>query len=134
MVARLKQAAPYRETFGALFSAIMSAQSDADLLGAKADAMRQQAEAAFIALVRDSTDAPRSAHVPTTGKLLYGVHFAVIWFWMRDRSEGQEATKQLLAFVRDLLPWLLRGLALPPVAKQISRFLTIMDGVLGTTP
>ncbi len=134
MVARLKQAAPYRETFGALFSAIMSAQSDADLLGAKANSMRQQAEAAFVTLVQESNDAPRSTHVQMMGKLLYGVHFAVIWFWMRDRSEGQEATKQMLTFVRDLLPWLLRGLALPPVAKQITRFISIMDGVLGTTP
>ncbi len=132
MVARLKQAAPYRETFRALFGAIMSADSDADLLGANAESMRQQAEDAFVALVRGSTDAPKAELVPDVGRLLYGIHFAVILFWLRDRSDNQQATKQLLAFIRDLLPWLLRGLSLPFATRELKRFLQITEGIFGT--
>ena len=132
MVARLKQAAPYRETFGALFGAIMGSQSNADLLGANAGSMRQQAEDAFIALVRGSTDAPKAELVPDVGRLLYGIHFAVILFWLRDRSDNRQATSALLAFIRDLLPWLLRGLPLPFVARDLKRFLRIMEGIFGT--
>ncbi len=134
MTARLEQAVPFRETFGALFGAIMTPKSGMDLFGAEADTMRRQAEDAFIALVRASADAPNAAHVQDVGKLLYGAHFAVLLFWLRDHSEGQRATLALLNFIRDLLPWLLRGLVLPFVAKELTRFVRIMDGVFGSTP
>lgn len=132
MTDRLQQAAPYREAFAALFSTILSPKSGADLLGAEASTMRERAESAFITLVAQSSDAPRPAYVQDIGRLLYGLHFAVILFWLRDGSEGQRGTTALLGFIQDLLPWLLRSLALPFAAKQISRFVRIMDSVLGS--
>jgi len=134
MTARLEQARPYRESFGALFGAIMTPKSGVELFGDEAGVMRKQAEEAFIALVQASTDAPKEAHVQEMGRLLYNAHFAVLLFWLRDQSAGQRKTAALLNFVRDLLPWLLRGLSLPFVAKELARFMDIIDGVFGPAP
>lgn len=134
MTARLEQAAPYRESFGALFGAIMTPKSGVELFGTEADVMRRQAEDAFIALVQAASDAPKEAHLQDIGRLLYSAHFAVLLFWVRDQSEGQRKTAALLNFVRDLLPWLLRGLTLPFVAKELARFVAIIDGVFGPAP
>lgn len=130
---RLEQAAPHRETFSALFGAIMTPRSGVELFGAEAGTMRGQAEDAFIALVGSSIDAPHPSYTADVGKLLYSLHFAVLLFWLRDRSEGQHSTEALLTFIGDLLPWLLRGMALPFVAKQVVRFARILDGVFGSS-
>lgn len=134
MSARLEQAALYRETFGALFGAILTPRSGVELFGAEAGTMRQRAQEAFITLVQASTDAPRHAHAEDIGKLLYGAHFAVLLFWLRDPSPEQRATAALLRFIEDTLPWLMRGLMLPVVTAQLKRFVAIMDGAFGGTP
>ena len=134
MTARLEQASPYRDTFGALFGAIMTPSSGVELFGKEAGIMRKQTEEAFISLVQTAKDAPNPAHVQDVGKLLYGMHFAVILFWLRDRTEGQRTTIALLNFIRDLLPWLLRGLALPFVGRELARFVRIIDGAFGSIP
>ncbi|MBK8024822.1 MAG: TetR/AcrR family transcriptional regulator [Chloroflexi bacterium] len=131
MQERLDQAAPHRETFAALFGAIMSPSSGAELFGEEADSMRRRAEAAFISLVRESSDAPAAGHIENVGRLLYSTHFLVLLFWVRDRSADQRSTQALLQFIHDLLPWLLRGLFLPPVGRELGRFIRIVDGVLG---
>jgi len=128
MIARLEQAAPYRDTFGALFGAIMTPNSGVELFGKETGVVRKQTEAAFVSLVEMAKDAPNPTHVQDVGKLLYGMHFAVILFWLRDQTEGQRATFALLNFIRDLLAWLLRGLALPFVGRQLARFVRIIDG------
>ena len=133
MTARLEQAAPHRDTFRALFSAIIAPNSRAELFGNEAESMRRRAEEAFITLVQTSTDAPKPDLVWAVGKLLYGAHFAVLLFWLRDQTMGQKATASLLLFVRDLLPWLIRGLALPFVARELTRFVRIIDSAFGTT-
>ncbi|MCK6579591.1 MAG: TetR/AcrR family transcriptional regulator [Anaerolineae bacterium] len=131
MTERLQQAAPYRDAFAALFGAILTPRSGAELFGSGANAVRERAENAFIALVRSASDAPAAPHVENVGRLLYSAHFAVILFWIRDSSGGQRSTQALLGFIHDMIPWLLRGLILPPIGRELARFIRIIDGVLG---
>lgn len=133
MQTRLEQSAPYREAFGALFGVIMTPRSGAALLGDQAGAMRQRAESAFIDLVRGSKDHPKVTQIRDMGKLLYIAHFAVIFFWLHDRSDGQHHTKALLGFIHDTLPLLRQGLRVPGISNQLSRFVRIVEGVLGAS-
>lgn len=131
MQTRLEQSAPYREAFGALFGVIMTPRAGAALLGEQAREMRQRAEAAFIDLVRGSKDQLKNGQVEDIGKLLFVAHFAAILFWLHDHSEGQRHTKALLGFIHDTLPLLRHGLRVPVISNQMSRFVRIIDGVLG---
>jgi AcrR family transcriptional regulator len=129
MKVRLGGAASYRQAFGALFGAIMTPGSRAALLGSGAAQMRAKAEHAFIHLVERSSDAPKPAHAKSLGKLLYIMHFAIILFWLHDRSEHQKSTHALLAFIRRGLLLLSPSMHLPLVASQITRLVRIIEGV-----
>jgi AcrR family transcriptional regulator len=133
MTGRLRQIAPYRDAFGALFGAMMSPNSSVDLLGEGARQMRLRSEGSFIRLVETASDSPTVQQSADLGKLLYMIHFAVILFWLHDRSGGQEATKRLLIFSADNLRLLRRMMLLPMVSKEISRLVNILDSVFGGT-
>jgi hypothetical protein len=61
---------------------------------------RERVQAAFQAAVASASDAPRSAgDVAALGRVHYAVHLAVILWWLRDRSPGQQATSGPLAAV-----------------------------------
>ncbi len=131
MTARLEQALPYRDLFGVLFGAIMTPGTNAALLGTGAAGMRAKSEAAFIELVNGATDKPKPAVAADLGKLLNVVHFAVILFWVHDKTEGQASTQALLKFIHGFAPMLRVSLNLPPMAAQLGRFVRIIDGVFG---
>ncbi|MFN8527685.1 MAG: TetR/AcrR family transcriptional regulator [Anaerolineae bacterium] len=131
MSARLEAAAPHRDLFGVLFGAIMTPGSNATLLGNGASSMRARTQAAFIDLVNGSTDKPRAELAADLGKLLNVLHFAVILFWLHDKSSGQQSTVALLKFIQGLAPMLRMSLSLPPVAGQLARFVSIIEGVFG---
>lgn len=129
MTTRLEQNLPYRDAFGALFGTMMTPKSNVELLSADAEAMRQRAESAFVALVTHASDSPRPAQIREVGRFLNIIHFMVILFWLLDRSAEQRATKSLLRFICDLLPWLLRGISFPFIRRELSRFITIVDSL-----
>jgi AcrR family transcriptional regulator len=131
MGGRLAQIAPYRDAFGALFGTMMSPNSSVDLLGEGAREMRLRSEGAFIRLVETASDSPGVRQAADLGKLLYMIHFAVILFWLHDRSTGQVATKRLLSFTADNLRLLRRMMLLPMVSKELTRLVNILDGVFG---
>jgi len=131
MHVRLANAVRYRQAFGALFGAIMTPGTGAALLGTNAGDMRRKAESAFIRLVENSTDALRPPQAQILGKLLYAIHFAVIFFWLHDRSEHQKTTRELLDFIRRGLPLLRRGMKLRIVSAQAAQVVNLMDKLLG---
>ena len=133
MNARLENAGPYRQAFEALFGTIMTPGARAALLGAEAGDIRRKAEYAFIRLVENSTDALKSAQAQNFGKLLYAIHFAVIFYWLQDRSENQKMTQDLLDFICRGLPMLRRGMKLRIISAQVARFIRIVEGVFGTS-
>jgi AcrR family transcriptional regulator len=126
---RLNQAAPYRSAFRALFGATLHPDSGINILGANSAGMRDQARQAFGLMVSRAADAPpESLHEDVT-TLVYSVHFAVILFWLYDRSPDQRTTFELLAFIRDMLALVRKGLSLPFIKKGVIRLAGIMESV-----
>jgi AcrR family transcriptional regulator len=132
MNARLRNAAPYREAFGALFGAMMTPGAGAEILGTGAREMRGKAERAFIGLVENSTDALKPTQAQDFGRLLHAIHFAIIFFWLHDRSESQKTTKELLSFIRGALPLLRKGMNLRLISTRVVSLIRIMERWFGT--
>ena len=129
MTNRLRQATPYRGALGALFGTAMNPDSGAGLLGATAAETREEARRAFIDLVSGAKDAPKTVQAEHLGTLLYSLHFALILFWLYDRSPGQRITGDLLDFVSDMLGMARPVLILSFVAKGLARLAGIMEAV-----
>jgi AcrR family transcriptional regulator len=132
MKARLAGAERYRRAFSALFGAIMTPGASASLLGSEVDDIRRKTERAFINLVENSKDALKPSQARDFGKMLCAVHFAIIFFWLHDRSQNQKATQALLEFIRSGLPVLRQGMRLRVVSAQLARFVRIMEGIFGS--
>jgi len=129
MEARLADAVPFREALGALFGAAVNPGSGVNVLGPQTAVLRQSVRDAFIQLAEESDDAPTSSLVKPLATLLYAGHFALILFWLYDRSEGQRVTNELLILNRDFLNVLRPILALPFAGQQIARLAEIMESV-----
>jgi AcrR family transcriptional regulator len=126
---RLATAEPYREALGALFGAAANPSSGVSVFGAAAGDLRERGHRAFVQMVTGASDAPPPAQIDTLATLLYGLHFALILFWLYDRTPGQQATADLLAFVRDMLGMLRRAIILPPVSRTLARLARIAEGM-----
>jgi len=126
---RLEQTAQYRSAFRALFGAALHPDSGINILSANSAAMRDQARQAFTLLVEQATDAPAKSQRKDVATLLYSLHFALILFWLYDRSPEQRTTLGLLIFLRDTLALVRRGLALPMIRQVVKRLAGIMESV-----
>jgi AcrR family transcriptional regulator len=131
MNARLNSVRPYRRAFGALFGVMMTPGADTAILGGGAREIRGISERTFTNLVQNSTDAVKSAHTQDFGKLLHSIHFAVIFYWLHDRSENQKSTQDLLRLIRGALPLLRRGMNIRPFSSRIKSLITILDSMFG---
>jgi len=129
MVLRLEQAVPYRSAFRALFGATLHPDSGINILGANSVGMRDQARQAFGLMVSRAADAPPESLREDVTTLLYSLHFAVILFWLYDRSPDQRTTFELLAFTRDMLALVRRGLSLPFIKQGVVRLAGILESV-----
>ena len=129
MEARLADAVPYREALGALFGAAVNPGSGVNVLGPQTAILRQSVRDAFVRLVEGADDALASSLVNPLGTLLYAGHFALILFWLYDRSEGQRVTNELLVLSRDFLNVLRPILALPFAGQHLARLADIMENV-----
>ncbi len=132
MEARLADAIPYREALGALFGAAVNPGSGVNVLGPQTAILRQSVRDAFVRLVEGADDALASSLINSLATLLYAGHFALILFWLYDRSEGQRVTSELLVLSRDFLNVLRPILALPFAGQQLARLADIMENVFLT--
>jgi AcrR family transcriptional regulator len=126
---RLAAAEPYREALGALFGAAANPNSGVSVLGTAAEDLRERGHHAFVQLVTEASDAPPQTQIENVATLLYGLHFALILFWLYDRTPGQHATADLLGFTRDMLGVLRRVIILPPVSRTLARLARIAEGM-----
>ncbi len=129
MVSRLEQVRPYRGAFRALFGATLHPDSGINILGANSAGVHDQTRQAFTLLVIEASDAPAEGLRQNVVTLLYTLHFAVILFWLYDRSLEQHTTLELLAFTRDSLAQVRRGLALPFIRQGLARLAGILESV-----
>jgi AcrR family transcriptional regulator len=134
MHTRLEQSTRYRELLGVLFGAAVNPSSGVNILGERTVDVREQTHEAFIKLVSGSSDAPSESQVESLATVLYSFHFALILFWLYDRSPGQQTTKELLDFTCESLNLIRPVLILPFVGQAVTRFAGIMERVFLAGP
>lgn len=135
LLARLDQLDAYREDMIALFTTAMHPDSPQSLLGPDASAARARLKAAFTQIVAGASDAPRGsaaeAQAAELSAFLYGIHLLLLLFWLYDRTPGCSASREMLSITRAGLALLRPALALPPVARMLTRLSAAIDSVLG---
>ncbi|HLY27137.1 MAG TPA: TetR/AcrR family transcriptional regulator [Aggregatilineales bacterium] len=128
MTGRLKDAFKYRECFQALAAAALNPSSGVNVLGEQAAGMRAEVLKGFSILVEGAKDAPRPAEAYPLAMLLYAAHFAVILFWLYDRTTSQVATWNLLYLLHTVLGWQHQLLLLPPAREALKRTYRVLKG------
>ena len=113
-----------REAVVAAFAGSMADSAQFDIMSAPS---AQRLTAALERLVLESDDALREHQARDMGAALYAALMLVLIFWCYDRTPRQQASKDLLGFVRDLFAQL-RPLYFLPVAPQaIARLASIVQ-------
>jgi AcrR family transcriptional regulator len=132
MSALFDEMAPHRLTLTALSGAALNPLSRAGVFGAEGAEVRRRARRAYLILVAEAKDAPRSAQVEALATVLYGVQLALVLFWLQDLSSGTQSTAALLEFICGLLGRLRPLLRVPWIAQAMARFVDITGPMLGT--
>lgn len=115
-----------RDELGVFFGGVMQSAAECSVGSAAL-------EEAFGRLVSEASDAPPVAQAEALAALLQSLYFALVWFWLVDRTPDQRATRELLAFVHDMLGLLRKMLPLPLVRQAVARLAAIMMSVFGST-
>lgn len=131
MRTKLAQLDSYREAFGALFGASLNPKSGVAVLGGSTSGVRRTAEEAFVGVVSGATDVPKEPQARQMATVLYSLHLVLILFWLYDPTQGQGATRALLALTRDMLRMVRRLLRVPLFSKALERLVAIIEPVLG---
>jgi AcrR family transcriptional regulator len=131
MDALLGKMAPHRLTLVALSGAALNPLSRAGVFGAEGAEVRRRARRAYLILVAEAKDAPRSAQVETLATILYGVQLALVLFWLQDLSSRTQKTTELLQFIHEVLGRLRPLLRVPWIAQALARFVEITGPMLG---
>lgn len=132
MQAKLALVAPYRKVLGALFSASVNPHSSIAVLGDNTADIRKRAGRVLAAVVAGAADAPKEPQASQLALVLYGVHLAVLFFWLQDRSPNAQATEELLALIRDGLVLIRPVLGLPPLPGLLTRLTRVLGPMIGS--
>jgi hypothetical protein len=93
-------------------------------------ASHAQITAAFKGLVSSVTDALPAVQVEQMAVLLTNVHMLLMLFVLHDRTEGNKASFNLLAFMCDGFALIRPMLMIPPGAKALARLSSILATAL----
>jgi AcrR family transcriptional regulator len=110
----LQTLGPHRVTLRAL-APIMVGDAEEGVFAQNTAFSRERVQAIFQDAVFGSTDAPKHPLDDSLARLLYLAHLGVILWWLLDRSQGQAATRALVALIRQMLPSAALALRLGPV-------------------
>jgi hypothetical protein len=68
--------------------------------------------------------------------VLNAAHLGVLLYWFHDRSEGNRATREAVAFARDAIRLVRPALRLPPAARAFTRLAGVLVamGIGGAVP
>lgn len=127
----LELMAPHREALAALFGTALNPRSKVGVLSESTADIRQESRGMYLAIIEGATDAPRVSQRQDLATVLYGIHLAIVFFWLIDQSTETQRTQQLVAFLRDLLKLLQPILWLPVVSQVLVRLVRIVGPLLG---
>jgi len=129
--ADLARLAPHREALAALFGAGLAVDAPTQVLGPTTSGLRDRVRAVLARVLEGATDAPRGQALADLTTLLYAAHLSLVLFWLQDRTPGQKATHELIAFGGEMLGRLRPALRLPLVSRQVARLAQIMTPLFG---
>ena len=78
-----------------------------------------------------AADAPKPKQAAQMATLFYAAHLLTVLFWLQDRSEGQQKTRELITFSSEMIGRLRPVLGLPLVAKSLARLAEIVAPMFG---
>ncbi|GCE31052.1 hypothetical protein KDA_65360 [Dictyobacter alpinus] len=123
--------APHREALSALFRTALNPRSRVGVLSKDTADIRRRARNTYLRIVLGAKDAPRESQCEDLATVLYGMHLAMVLFWLIDETPQAWRARLLLAFLRDMLKLLQPILWLPPVAQAQGRLAAIIGPLLG---
>lgn len=122
---------PQREVFSTLFGTALNPRSKAGVFGASTAEVRRKSRKIYLRVIHSAKDAPRESQREDLATVLYGVHLALVLFWLIDQSNNARQTRLFLALLRDLLKLVQPILWLLPVAHSLARLAAIIGPLLG---
>jgi AcrR family transcriptional regulator len=132
MVARqLELMAPHREALSALFGTALDPHSNAGVFSEHTIDIRRNARKTYLGIILGAKDSPRESQCEDLATLLYGIHLAMVLFWLIDESRQAGRSHLLLAFLRDMLKLIQPMLWLPLVSQPLARLAAIVGPLLG---
>ena len=94
---------PHRKTLASLVPVLVGDTREG-LFAKGTGFSRLRVQRVFAEAVLGAADAPRPELGEALGRLLYLVHLAVILWWLLDKSDGQRATRVLVASIERAIP------------------------------
>lgn len=122
---------PYRQALSALFGTALNPRSTVGVFGKNTIDIRRHARRTYLRVIGGAKDAPKEPQCEELATILYGMHLAMVLFWLIDESDKAHRTLMLLAFLRDMLRLIQPLLWLPPVAQAQTRLAAILGPLLG---
>ena len=131
IIRQLELMTPHREALSALFGTALNSHSKAGVFGENTADIRRRARRTYLGIIQGAKDVPKESQCEDLATVLYGMHLAMVLFWLIDESEKVWRTHLLLAFLRDMLKLIQPLLWLPPVAQSLTRLAAILGPMLG---
>lgn len=132
MVAKqLELMVPYREALSALFGTALDPRSNAGVFSEGTADIRRRARKAYMGIIERAKDSPKEFQRENLATLFYGIHLAMVFFWLIDESPQTRRSYLFLAFVRDMLKLVQPLLWFPPISQALARFAAIVGPLLG---
>jgi AcrR family transcriptional regulator len=122
---------PHRAALSALFGTALNSHSSAGVFSESTADIRRHARRTYLMIIRGAKNAPKGSQCEDLATVLYGIHLAMVLFWLIDESQQAGRTYLLLAFLRDMLKLIQPILRLPPVLQALARLADILGPLLG---
>ena len=130
-LADLARLSPHRDALAALFGAGLSPDAPTQVLGGATAEIRDSVRGVFARVVSGASDAPKPHQAAEITTLFYAAHLSLVLFYLQDRTPDQKATRDLIAFGREILGILRPALALPMVSRYLTRLSEIFAPLFG---
>ena len=122
---------PHREALSALFCTALNPRSNVGVFGKNTAAIRLRARRTYLGIILGAKDAPKESQCEDLATLLYGMHLAMVLFWLIDESKQAGRSHIFLTFVQDMLKLIQPVLWLPPISQALARLAAIVGPLLG---
>lgn len=128
--AKLELLQPYRSAFSALFATSLDQENKIGVLSANSSPIRQANLDCFKQIVAKAAPTPPAEKIESVAQVLYGLHLALVFFWLQDRTPAQKATSDLIDFSAEMLGLLQGVLEIPAFKSILDRLANILTPVL----